>query len=114
MKLTIGYTAYHEVEMEAPPEIEEAYHKYQKMWADYEADPLNAPYPCDYAEEDKIREDANWVNDTLYSRYYHNELYEKMLTEKGREEVEYFLQCAARDYAGESFEGDYFATTLDV
>ena len=30
MKLTIGYTAYHEVEMEAPPEIEEAYHKYQK------------------------------------------------------------------------------------
>lgn len=62
----------------------------------------------------KIREDANWVNDTLYSRYHHNELYEKMLTEKGREEVEYFLQCAARDYAGESFEGDYFATTLDV
>lgn len=62
----------------------------------------------------KIREDANWVNDTLYSRYYHNELYEKMLTEKGREEVEYFLQCAARDYAGESFEEDYFATTLDV
>lgn len=42
----------------------------------------------------KIREDANWVNDTLYSRYHHNELYEKMLTEKGREEVEYFLQCA--------------------
>lgn len=62
----------------------------------------------------KIREDANWVNDTLYSRYHYNELYEKMLTEKGREEVEYFLQCAARDYAGESFEGDYFATTLDV
>lgn len=62
----------------------------------------------------KIREDANWVNDTLYSRYHHNELYEKMLTEKDREEVEYFLQCAARDYAGESFEGDYFATTLDV
>lgn len=55
MKLTIGYTAYHEVEMEAPPEIEEAYCKYQKMWADYEADPLNVPYPCDYAEEDKIR-----------------------------------------------------------
>lgn len=24
MKLTIGYTAYHEVEMEVPPEIEEA------------------------------------------------------------------------------------------
>lgn len=62
----------------------------------------------------RIREDANWVNDTLYSRYHHNELYEKMLTEKGREEVEYFLQCAARDYAGESFEEDYFATTLDV
>lgn len=39
---------------------------------------------------------------------------EKMRTEKGREEVEYFLQCAARDYAGESFEDDYFATTLDV
>lgn len=55
MKLTIGYTAYHEIEMEAPPDIEEAYHKYQKMWADYEADPLNAPYPCNYAEEDKIR-----------------------------------------------------------
>ena len=55
MKLTIGYTAYHEIEMEAPPEIEEAYLKYQKMWADYEADPMNAPYPCDYAEEDKIR-----------------------------------------------------------
>lgn len=31
MKLTIGYTAYHEIEMEAPPDIEEAYHKYQKM-----------------------------------------------------------------------------------
>lgn len=62
----------------------------------------------------KIREDANWVDNTLFSRYHYNELYEKMLTEKGREEVEYFLQCAARDYAGESFEGDYFATTLDV
>lgn len=61
MKLTIGYTAYHEIEMEAPPEIEEAYLKYQKMWADYEADPLNAPYPCDYAEEDKIRTWANKV-----------------------------------------------------
>lgn len=55
MKLTIGYTAYHEIEIEAPPEIEEAYLKYQKMWADYEADPQNAPYPCDYVEEDKIR-----------------------------------------------------------
>lgn len=65
MKLTIGYTAYHEIEMEAPPDIEEAYHKYQKMWADYEADPLNAPYPCDYAEEDKIR---RWAEKLLADR----------------------------------------------
>lgn len=62
----------------------------------------------------KIREDANWVDNTLFSLYHHNELYEKMLTEKGKEEVEYFLQCAAKDYAEESFEEDYFATTLDV
>lgn len=62
----------------------------------------------------EIKKDASWVDDTLFSRYHYNELYEKMLTEKGREEVEYFLQCAARDYAGESFEEDYFATTLDV
>lgn len=62
----------------------------------------------------KIREDANWVDDTLFSRYHHNELYEKMLTEKGRGEVEYFLQCAAKDYTEEAFEKDYFATTLDV
>lgn len=62
----------------------------------------------------KIREDANWVDNTLFSHYHHNELYEKMLTEKGKEEVEYFLQCAARDDAEESFEEDYFATTLDV
>lgn len=62
----------------------------------------------------KIREDANWVDNTLFSRYHYNELYEKMLTEKGKEEVEYFLQCAARDDAEESFEEDYFATTLDV
>lgn len=61
MKLTIGYTAYHEIEMEAPPEIEEAYLKYQKMWADYEADSMNAPYPCDYDEEDKIR---RWAENT--------------------------------------------------
>lgn len=65
MKLTIGYTAYHEIEMEAPPEIEEAYLKYQKMWADYEADPLNAPYPCDYDEEDKIRRWAEKIADRL-------------------------------------------------
>lgn len=62
----------------------------------------------------KIREDADWINNTLYSQYRYDELYEKMKTEKGREEVEYFLQRAARDYAGESFEEDYFATTLDV
>lgn len=62
----------------------------------------------------EIKKDASWIDDTLYSRYHHSELYEKMRTEKGREEVEYFLQCAARDYAGESFEEDYFATTLDV
>ena len=70
MKLTIGYTAYHEVEMEAPPEIEEAYHKYQKMWADYEADPLNAPYPWDYADEVKIRRWAEKIafNQAGYDR----------------------------------------------
>lgn len=62
----------------------------------------------------KIREDANWVDNTLFSRYHYNELYEKMLTEKGKEEVEYFLQYAARDDAEESFEEDYFATTLDI
>ena len=65
MKLTIGYTAYHEIEVEAPPDIEEAYHKYQKMWADYEADPQNTPYPCDYAEEDKIRRWAEKIADRL-------------------------------------------------
>ena len=62
----------------------------------------------------KFRKDATWINNTLFSHYRYNELYEKMLTEKGREEVEYFLQCAARDYAEESFEENYFATTLDV
>lgn len=62
MKLTIGYTAYHEIEMEAPPEIEEAYLKYQKMWEEYEADPLNAPYPCDYIEEGKI---LRWAENTV-------------------------------------------------
>ena len=65
MKLTIGYTAYHEIEVEAPPEIEEAYLKYQKMWEEYEADPQNAPYPCDYAEEDKIRKWAEKIADRL-------------------------------------------------
>ena len=30
MKLTIGYSAYHEIEVEAPPEIVEAYRKY--LW----------------------------------------------------------------------------------
>lgn len=62
----------------------------------------------------KFRKDATWINNTLFSHYRYNELYEKMLTEKGREEVEYFLQCSARDYAEESFEENYFATTLDV
>ena len=65
MKLTIGYTAYHEIEMEAPPEIEEAYLKYQKMWEEYDKDPQNAPYPCDYAEEDKIRRWAEKIADRL-------------------------------------------------
>ena len=65
MKLTIGYTAYHEIEVEAPPEIEEAYLKYQKMWEEYEADPLNAPYPCDYDEEYKIRRWAEKNADRL-------------------------------------------------
>ena len=65
MKLVIGYTAYHEIEVEAPPEIEEAYLKYQKMWADYEADPLNAPYPCDYDEKYKIRRWAEKITDRL-------------------------------------------------
>lgn len=62
----------------------------------------------------KFRKDATWINNTLFSHYHYNELYEKMLTEKGRGEVEYFLQCSARDYAEESFEENYFATTLDV
>ena len=65
MELTIGYTAHHEIEVEALPEIEEAYLKYQKMWADYEADPLNAPYPCDYDEEYKIRRWAEKIADRL-------------------------------------------------
>ena len=65
MKLTIGYTAYHEIEVEATPEIEEAYRKYQKMWEEYEADPLNAPYPCDYDEEYKIRRWAGKIADRL-------------------------------------------------
>ena len=65
MKLIIGYTAYHEIEVEAPPEIEEAYLKYQKMWEEYEADPQNAPYPCDYAEEDKIRRWTEKIADRL-------------------------------------------------
>ena len=71
MKLTIGYTAYHEIEMEAPPDIEEAYCKYQKMWADYETDPLNAPYPCDYAEEDKIR---RWAEKIALKQAGYNDL----------------------------------------
>lgn len=61
MKLTIGYTAYHEIEVEVPSEIEEAYLKYQKMWEEYDKDPQNAPYPCDYDEEDKIR---RWAENT--------------------------------------------------
>lgn len=55
MKLTIGYTAYHEIEVEAPLEIEEAYRKYQEQWKEYEKDPMNAPYPSNCPEEDKIR-----------------------------------------------------------
>lgn len=55
MKLTIGYAAYHEIEVEVPPEIEAAYLKYQEQWAEYEKDPLALDYPCDTAEEDKIR-----------------------------------------------------------
>ena len=55
MKLTIGYSAYHEIEVEAPPEIVEAYRKYQEQWEEYEKDPMNAPYPCDTTEENKIR-----------------------------------------------------------
>lgn len=55
MKLTIGYTAYLEIEAEVPPEIEEAYLKYQKMWEEHDKDPLNTPYPNDYIEEEKIR-----------------------------------------------------------
>ena len=65
MKLTIGYTAHHEIEVEAPPEIEEAYLKYQKMWEEYDKDPQNAPYPCDYDEEDKIRRWAEKNADRL-------------------------------------------------
>ena len=61
MKLTIGYTAYHEIEVEVPPEIEEAYLKYQKMWEEYDKDPQNAPYPCDYIEEGKI---LRWAENT--------------------------------------------------
>lgn len=72
MKLAIGYTAYHEIEAEVPPEIEEAYRKYQKMWADYEADPLNAPYPCDYAEEDKVR---RWAEKIAFKQAGYNGLY---------------------------------------
>lgn len=62
MKLTIGYTAYHEIEVEAPPEIEEAYLKYQKMWEEYEKDiSYTIPYPCDYIEEGKI---LRWAENT--------------------------------------------------
>lgn len=62
----------------------------------------------------KVRKDATWINNTLFSRYRYNELYEKMLTEKGREEVQYFLQCTSKDYAREAFEENYSAITLDV
>lgn len=66
MKMTIGYTAYCEVEVSVPPEIEEAYRKYQKMWEDYEKDiSYTTPYPCDSDEEDKIREWAKKIADRL-------------------------------------------------
>lgn len=71
MKLAIGYTAYHEIEVEAPPEIEEAYLKYQKMWEEYDKDPQNAPYPCDYAEEDKIRA---WAEKIAFKQAGYNNL----------------------------------------
>lgn len=61
-----------------------------------------------------FRETDDWVDNILYEHYHHNELYQKMLTDKGREEVEYFLQCAAKDSAEEQFEEEYFATTLEV
>ncbi len=64
MKLTIGYTAYHEIEMEVPPEIEEVYRKYQKMLEDW-----NAPYPC--AEEDKIR---RWADEIAVKQDNYNGL----------------------------------------
>lgn len=41
------------------------------MWADYEADPLNAPYPCDYAEEDKIR---RWAEKIAFKQAGYNDL----------------------------------------
>ena len=65
MKLTIGYTAYHEIEVEAPPEIEEASLDSHQRWEEYAADPLTAPYPCDYAEEEKIRRWTEKITDRL-------------------------------------------------
>lgn len=45
----------------------------------------------------KIREDANWVDNTLFSRYHYNELYEKMLTEKRQRRSRVFLaMCGKR------------------
>lgn len=61
-----------------------------------------------------FKDDPDWVDNTLYEHYHHGELYQKMLTEKGRAEVEYFLQCASKDSARERFEEEYFETTLEV
>lgn len=47
----------------------------------------------------KIREDADWVNDTLYSRYHHSELYERMKTEEGRKAVEDIIREQAKNEA---------------
>ena len=61
-----------------------------------------------------FQENSEWVDEVLSSRYSSSELYEKMLTEDGKEEVKYFLLCSARTDAESDFEEDYFATTLDI
>lgn len=73
MKLTIGYTAYHEIEVEVPPEVVETYRKYQELWEEYEKNPMNAPYPCDAIEEDKIRA---WAEKIVLNQ----EGYEELIT----------------------------------
>lgn len=47
----------------------------------------------------KFRKDATWINNTLFSHYRYNELYEKMLTEKGRKEVEDIIREQAKSEA---------------